>query len=220
MVHIYTYKGIDYPSVTTIIQYAREEPERLTRWKEKTPNWEKQTRDSQIIGTLVHYRILNPLSACRLELPEINMDEIPQDAYTKLEIAEHMFDELKLEIGYPRMVEKFVISEKHKYAGKVDLVAPIDKVYTLADLKTSAHVQETHKLQMGGYYGALPEKPERAYLISVHPDTRKNPALRAHIVEMSRDDLEDKYAEFVNLAEEFHRLGLCKTLKEEYGTCK
>jgi len=107
------------------------------------------------------------------------------------------------------MVEKFVLSEKHRYAGKVDLVAPIDGVYTLADLKTSATVQETHKLQMGGYYGALPEKPERAYLISVHPDTKKNPALRAHIVEMSRDELEGKYLEFVELVEEFHRQGLC-----------
>lgn len=220
MVHIYTHNGVDYPSVTTIIQYARAEPEQLTRWKEKTPNWEKQTRNSQIIGTLVHYRILNPLSASRLELPEINIEEVPSDAYTKIEIAEHMFEELNLDIGYPRMVEKFVLSEKHRYAGKVDLVAPIDGVYTLADLKTSATVQETHKLQMGGYYGALPEKPERAYLISVHPDTKKNPALRAHIVEMSRDELEGKYLEFVELVEEFHRQGLCSKLKKEHGTCK
>jgi hypothetical protein len=216
-VHIYQKNGIFYPSVTTIIGAILEEPDGLTRWKQNNSDWEKQTNRSAIIGTLAHYRILNGLSPQLLELPDISFDDIPKDALRKVDLCEIMWDELELKIGHPRKVEKFAVNNEFKFAGKPDLVAPINDVYTLVDLKTSREIHDTHRIQMGGYHELLDRTPEQAMLVSLHPNERGNAHLRAHTETIARKDL-DAYADrFVEMTKEFHRRKLTEKLMKENG---
>lgn len=218
MVHIY--KSVDgeyFPSVTTIIGEMLEEPEGLKRWRQNNADWEKQSNRAQIIGTLVHYRILNGLAPQSLELPDIPYDDIPKDALHRVDLGEIMWDELGLEIGHPRRIEKFAMNREFKFAGKPDLVAPVNGIYTLVDLKTSREVRETHRLQMGGYHELLERTPEQAMLVSLHPNERGNAHLRAHTVTICRKDLDEYADKFVELAKEFHKRGLVEKLIKENG---
>ena len=213
--HIYSENGVFYPSVTTIIGAILEEPSGLTQWKRNNADWEKQTNRSQIIGTLAHYRILNGLSPQLLELPDISFDDIPKDALRKVDLCEIMWDELELKIGHPRKVEKFAVNNEFKFAGKPDLVAPINDVYTLVDLKTSREIHDTHRIQMGGYHELLDRTPEQAMLVSLHPNERGNAHLRAHTETITRKEL-DAYADrFIEMTKEFHRRKLTEKLMKE-----
>lgn len=57
----------------------------------------------------------------------------------------------------PLMVEQLVASKRLRFAGKFDLVANIDGLAHLVDLKTSKRVYDTHHLQVAGYRLALVE---------------------------------------------------------------
>jgi hypothetical protein len=218
VVHIYkSPEGEYFPSVTTIIGAVLEEPIGLRKWRENNADWEQQANKSAIIGTLIHYRILNGLAPNTLELPDIPFDEIPKDALHKVDLGEIMWDELNLEIGHPRRIEKFAINREFKFAGKPDLVAPVNNVYTLVDLKTSREVRENHKLQMGGYHELLDRTPEQAMLVSLHPNERGNSHLRAHTVVIPRKDLDEYADRFIEMAKEFHRRGLVEELIKKNG---
>ena len=217
MVHIYKFQGDYFPSVTTILGEILDEPEGLTQWKLKNLDWEKTTNRSAIIGTLVHYRILNELAPQTLELPDIPFDEIPADALKRVELSQLMWEELGLKIGHPRKVEKFAVNQEYKFAGKPDLVAPINDVYTLVDLKTSREIHDTHRLQMGGYHELLDRTTEQAMLVSLHPNERGNAHLRAHTETIARKEL-DAYADrFVEMTKEFHKRKLVEKLIKENG---
>jgi hypothetical protein len=216
VVHIYRKDGEYYPSVTTIIGEMIEEPERLTQWKNKNRDWEKKTGESQIVGTLVHYRILNELAPQTLETPDIDFENVPKDALKKVELGQIMWDELGLEVGYPRRIEQFAICRQYKFAGKPDLEAPINGIYTLVDLKTSSDIYETHKLQMGGYHELRDRVFEQAMLVSLHPNERRNSFMRAHKIIMPRKELDEYADRFVELANEFHKKNLTEKLIKEH----
>jgi len=217
LVHIYKLDNEYYPSVTTIIGEILEEPVGLVKWKQNNVDWEKQSNRSAILGTLAHYRILNSLAPQTLETPDIPFDKLPYDTLKMVDLCQIMWDELDLEIGYPRKVEKFAINAEYRFAGKPDLVAPIKGVYTLVDLKTSREVRESHKLQMGGYSVLLEKTPERAILVSLHPHERGNAHLRAHMVVMPRRELDEYADRFIEMAKEFHKRNLAEKLIKENG---
>jgi hypothetical protein len=217
VVHIYKFQGDYFPSVTTILGEILDEPEGLTQWKLKNLDWEKTTNRSAIIGTLVHYRILNELAPQTLELPDIPFDEIPADALKRVELSQLMWEELDLKVGHPRKVEKFAVNQEYKFAGKPDLVAPINDVYTLVDLKTSREIHDTHKLQLGGYHELLDRTPEQAMLVSLHPNERGNAHLRAHTVVIPIKELNAYADRFVEMTKEFHKRKLVEKLIKENG---
>lgn len=57
----------------------------------------------------------------------------------------------------PVLVEQIVASPTHRFAGKFDLVAEIQGMRHLIDLKTSKRVYDTHHLQIAAYRLALME---------------------------------------------------------------
>lgn len=218
MVHIYRREGIYYPSVTTIIGATTPVPERLANWKLTSgAAGVKKMKDSQITGTLAHYRVLNKLAPQLLEPPNFRYEDLPKGTDKKLDMCEIMFDALELKIGYPRRIEKLLYSKEHIYAGTPDLVAPINDVYTLADLKTSKEIYESHKLQMGGYYELLGCTPEQALLISINPDPYTNPHMRAHTALITKEELEMYRTKFLNLVKQFHSMELTPKLVKEHG---
>jgi len=218
LVHIYARDGVYYPSVTTVIHATLPEPEKLANWKRNNGNWEKTLKNSSTLGTMMHFRILSKVAPQPLEPPIFTQDEIPKDATQRLELCEAMWDDLGLNIGYPRKVEKMIINKEHRFAGTPDLVAPINGVYTLLDLKSSKELHETHKYQLGGYYELLEGTPEQGMLISLSTDTYANPCLRAHIVSLPKDELEYYRREFLKLLKAFHADNMIENLIKENGT--
>lgn len=202
----YNVDGEIYPSVTTVLQKMLPEPPGIRFWKLRTPNWEKELRYKAIMGTMVHYRILNPLAIRTLELPDMTIEDIPEDIQHILEIADVMWNKFEFNIGHPRTIETIHVNKREKYVGTPDLIAPFDGVYTLVDIKTSKDIHDRHKLQVGAYYNMLDKKPDRAYLISIHPYEKKNPRLEGHVVEMTKEELEKNATEFLDIVRLYHRV--------------
>jgi hypothetical protein len=216
--HIYSYAGKLYPSVTTIISNVLPVPDRLAAWKLSSgKDGIEKMKASQIVGTLAHYRILNKLSPSLLEPPSFSPDDLPPGALEKVDLCEIMWDELALNVGHPRKIERLLFNKEHGFCGTPDMVANIDDIWTLVDLKTSKEVYETHKLQMGGYYELLGCTPERAILVSIHPTTYNNKFLRAHTHEIPKEELELLRDRFLELAKEFHARDLTKKLAASHG---
>jgi len=210
----YNVNGEIYPSVTTILQKMLPEPYTLKRWKLKNPNWEDIVKYKQVMGSIVHYRILNKLSTRILELPSgVSIYNIPYEVDHIFDIADTIWDNFGFDIGHPRTIETIRVDPIEKYVGTPDIIAPFDGIRTLADIKTSKDIYDTHKLQVGGYYNMMrnngvPEEdlPTRAMLISVHPYEEGNPTLEGHTVVLSKKQLEDQAEKFVNLVRKYHRV--------------
>lgn len=165
------------------------EPPAIKGWKRKHKDWEEILHYKATMGSMIHYRILNKLAVRTLELPDLTIDDIPQDVDHLYEIATHMFGELNMDIGIPRVVETLHVNKTHKYCGTPDLIAPVSGIRSLVDLKTSSDIYEGHKLQMGGYYDMIDPKPDQALLVSVHPYIETNPTLEPHIVALPVEDV-------------------------------
>jgi len=214
MSHYYLHEGQTYPSVTTILQKCLEEPQGLKIWREnlarngKDPDAE--TRRSQVVGTLAHYRCLNPIGPTTLELPLQEISECTPDILRDVELCEVMFNELlpTLNLGHPRLRETLVVNREEGYAGKFDLVAPSNGKKTLFDIKTSQRVYDTHLLQIGGYSAALKSNGtvvDQGGIIVLHYNPKNNPMLRGSVHWIGREEL-DKYERgFINIARRYHR---------------
>lgn len=214
MSHYYQHEGRVYPSVTTILQSCRGESPGIAKWRQNLIRQGRdpaaETRRSQVVGTLAHYRCLNPLGPTTLELPIQEIDECTPDIIRDVELCEVMFNELlpALNLGHPRIRETFVANEAEGYGGKFDLVAPSGGKRTLFDLKTSKQVYDTHLLQMGGYSAALKSNGivvDQGAVVALHYKPENNPTLRGHIHWISREDLDRYEREFIALARQYQQ---------------
>lgn len=153
------------------------------------------------MGTICHYRILNQLSPVLLEPPDLDASDYPPDAKKTADIAEIIWKSLDIEIGYPRSVEELVINHEYKYAGRLDLAAPIGGVSSIVDLKTSREIQYTHELQVAAYWLAKGCIHDQGVIISIHPYLRTNPTLTPHIRYIDYKSLVKLSTEFIKLVE-------------------
>jgi len=210
------------PSVTTIIHAALPEPEALRIWRLR-PTAAADTRKAAIVGSLCHYRILSKLAVRAIPFPDTPLSEYPADARNRADLAEMMWDDLDLTIGYPRHVEKTIINRSSKYAGQLDLLAPIssesrkiDDMMTLADLKTSKQIRKSHCLQIGGYYEALGRTPDRGMIITLHTYEYGNHYLQPTFKILSRDSMDQMADEFLKLVDIYYDQGMYAASLAEY----
>ncbi len=227
MSHYYPVGKTVLPSVTTILNDVLPESPAIAAWRR---NLRKQGLDpavvlrrSQIVGTLTHYRCLNPLGVTTLPLPFAEIDEVTDDMYEDVNLAQAMWHEVipTLNMGFPRIREQFVANHRERYAGQFDLYCPTarydpdtqtclpERAKTLIDLKTSKAVYDTHLIQIGGYTAALREngmEVEQAIVVALHPNVRNNPQLRPEVHYVVGKDLEEYTRKFIECARDFHRM--------------
>ena len=91
MSHYYPVDNVVLPSVTTILSDVLPESPAIAAWRR---NLRKQgvdpaamLRRSQIVGTITHYRCLNPLGITPLPLPFSEIDEITEDMLDDVNIG-------------------------------------------------------------------------------------------------------------------------------------
>lgn len=165
---------IQYPSVTTVIKFSD-----ISEKKFKNSG----TSPSAALGSLVHYKILREYAAMlgkRLDPPTDPVWRLtPQEVYGRINRCLMMWKELNLDI-VPIEVETALFSEDPRYAGRLDLLAYIDGVYTLLDIKTGLEYPE-HIEQAGAYWHALDHEPERFMYVYLDSIIDRNPSQKAVI---------------------------------------
>lgn len=149
----YKVDGERFPSVTTLLGIV-DKSGPLMAWavKETLAGRDyKETRDTAATrGTSVH----DALEALSKDGTVPSLSDFPEEDRGYVQALCSWWLDHNPE---PVLVEQVVASKRLRFAGRFDLLASIDGFTHLIDLKTSAHVYETHHLQMMGYRLALVE---------------------------------------------------------------
>lgn len=195
-----TESGRRIPSVTTIIGDTLPVPPAVRKWAENLRKRgidpDKELDRLAKIGTLVHYRILSRHSITDLPLPNFSFCDYPEGAVDYCDIAEGMWEELGLDIERANC-EQFVLDEEKGYCGQYDMLADIGGKRTLLDIKTSLHIQETHKMQVSAYARCV--GAEQGMVVSVCPYPEKNRELKAKVRVIDSYDLDHYARKFLKL---------------------
>lgn len=153
--HIYTKNGIDYPSVTTILNCLGNEA--ITKWANHLgfmhKDYETVLNESAEFGTKVHSVLQHVVD------PRVTINVTYKNNIEMLEIhnIEERFKKFIEAYQYKTIyTEHTIISPTLGYAGTMDWVAEFFMKYKmLLDFKTSKAVRFHQLLQLGGYSNLL-----------------------------------------------------------------
>ncbi len=145
----YTVDGIWYPRVTAIVGIKAKPA--LYQFYAGLPDFktgEDIKAKSAEEGTLVHNTIESILKKESQPIPESIKPAMSafMDFYNQNEIV-------------PHKIEERVISKKHHYAGTMDILAEINGVLGVLDVKTSVAIYRDYSIQTSAYIEALKEDP-------------------------------------------------------------
>lgn len=181
--------GQEYPSVTTILGADPEKKEAIKNWRKSHPDPDHYRDRQGQLGRLVHRRVLNQYSIRNLPPEKIDFDLVDDEFQTDVETAVAMWDTADIEVGDNPHVEVAVRSDEHKYAGRFDLLTESG---VLCDLKISAAVRDSYRMQAGAYWQALSEMdeyptPVEAAVVRLNPDPTRNKNLTAKVERITED---------------------------------
>lgn len=201
----YKVDGNRYPSVTTVLDAYEPKKKALDEWKARTDNWREIRDRSALVGTLVHHRVLNPLALRELPLPEVDMAAVDDDVMTDVETGVAIWEKCDFQVGDSPYVEEAIHNPDPGYAGTFDLLTN----GTIVDLKTSASVRESHKLQLSAYWHAarrLPRLPDPTdgAIIVLNPDPDRNRRLEPKVHRFDEGDLRQWYETFIDVCRTYH----------------
>lgn len=143
----YEIDGIWYPRVTAITSIkAKPALYKFYAEQENFKAGEAIKTKSAKEGTLIHDTIEAILSGKEAVIPD------------SIKPAMNAFLEFKKQNKIvPHKIEERVISKKHKYAGTIDVLAEVNDVLGILDVKTSYAVFRDYNIQIAAYKGALEE---------------------------------------------------------------
>jgi len=215
--------GIEYPGVTSILDIMEK---RLDWWKmdmagkyiqeqaikvfngERTLDWDAilaeakkapdRYRDSKgTQGTRIHKVVERKLTG-----EDISSD-LRKDAKLSAIIVQidKWIKDNKLE---PVLVEAYLLSKKHAYAGGVDLVARQNvpehgPQLILVDFKTGKSIQDTAKWQLAAYCVAYEEMYDEAIDIAFLQHINYDNQIMAEASHLHKADLPKEFAHFLNI---------------------
>lgn len=166
---VYTLKeGLEVPGVTTIVPVF--EPWGMVHkaWQlgRSGKNYKEVWRQKRQTGTLAHYLVV-----CHLKGEEPELDEFTK---AEIDLAENcMLSYLEWERVHPFevvLIETPLVSHKHKFGGKLDLLVKINGCNELTDLKTGSGIFLEHEVQLAAYWILLEEngyKVDRATILNI-----------------------------------------------------
>jgi hypothetical protein len=145
----YTIDGIWYPRVTSIVSIKAKPA--LIYFYAGLPNYatgQAITKKSAEEGTLIHDTIEAILKKKPVVIPDHIKPTIGafMDFYNNNEVVAHK-------------IEEQLISKKHHYAGTMDILAEVNGVLGVLDIKTSIAVYRDYSIQTSAYVEALREDP-------------------------------------------------------------
>jgi len=154
--------GVRLPRVTTICGLL-DKSKFLVPWAYKCGlgkiDYAKLRDDLADVGTLAHEYVVSMLRGLR----DGTIYEVDVYEYTPFQIerAKRSFDSglawIQKHSIDPLFTELKVISEIHQFGGRLDLLGPVDGVFTLLDFKTGKWAFDNYFLQLAGYDIALEE---------------------------------------------------------------
>lgn len=145
----YEIDGIWYPRVTAIVSIKAKPA--LYMYYGGLPSFQAgqaiKARSAEE-GTLVHETVEAILKKEPVTVPDSIKPSI--DAFLEFANAHEIV---------PLKVEERIVSKKHSYAGTIDVLAEVDGVIGVLDIKTSQAVYRDYGMQVAAYVEAFKENP-------------------------------------------------------------
>ncbi|MDI3298351.1 MAG: hypothetical protein QJR08_04185 [Bacillota bacterium] len=150
-----TADGEQVPGVTTVLGILAKPG--LVKWANNLGlrgiDSAKYVDETAIIGGLAHY-----LVECELQGVEPDLSEYSKLQIDRAENALLSFYEWQKHHAFAaRLIEKPLVSERHRYGGTIDAYGVLDGRYCLLDFKTSARIYPEHRIQVSAYLRLLRE---------------------------------------------------------------
>jgi hypothetical protein len=163
--------GSRVPGVTTITGELGWSKDVLCKWGNKMGlagiDTTKYVDDKAAIGTLAHAMITNELIGETTDTDEYSKKQIEQAENSYLSFCEWRKNKNIKVI----LVERQMVSEQHRFGGCMDILAEVDNVLEIIDLKTGSGIYDEHLVQVGGGYFILAEEngfnPQRARILNI-----------------------------------------------------
>jgi len=206
--------GTRVPSCTTITDVMRKPA--VERWNNimglRHIDTTKYVDELAKAGTLAHYFAecdiqgmeRDPVYVAKFDSTDIDRAETSLVKYQEWRCAH----DVKV-----IAVEKELVSEKHRFGGKLDLLIVLDGVLTLVDIKTSKAIYEDQYTQVAGYWIIA---RENAMCVPVGEAVLE--LEKAAILRLGRDPSEGfEYREMENVELQERRFMACRELYEVSG---
>jgi hypothetical protein len=145
----YEIDGVWYPRVTSIVSIKAKPA--LYKYYADLPSFaagEAIKNKSAEEGTLLHETVESILGGKETTIPDSVTAAV--SAFKKFQ-NEHTI--------VPHMIEERICSKKHNYAGTIDVLADVDGVLGVLDIKTSIAIYRDYGIQAAAYVEALQERP-------------------------------------------------------------
>ncbi|MEK7212531.1 MAG: hypothetical protein AAB686_02550 [Patescibacteria group bacterium] len=146
----YVIDDVWYPRVTKIVSIKAKPA--LYRYYGEAANFraaQAVTEQSAKEGTLIHETVEAILLG---QKPQIDPSIAPA-----VNAFANFLEQKNIQVT-PELVEKRIISYKHRYAGTTDALALIDGKFGVLDIKTSQAIYRDYNLQTAAYIDALKEQ--------------------------------------------------------------
>lgn len=186
-----------FPSVTTILSYEKNKNAKTPRGGYSGP--------AASLGSLTHFHCLRKFANTPLKMPSDPLWGITkEEASRRLSECLRMWHELIAPLDINPIAVETVVWNKHpRYAGRIDMLAKINNVLTLIDIKTGAHYPESHGMQAAAYWQALKRAPKQVQFYYMDAIVDRNPSKEGSILTYTKLDLEYWYEEFLNVYANF-----------------
>ena len=127
----------------------------LCRWNNKKGlegiDTKKFVDDKADIGTLAHLMVTNQLQGIKTSTDDYSANQI-KAALNSVKSFDKWAEGKKIE---PILIEKPLVSNIHNFGGTMDIVAKVDGLLELIDLKTGKGIYPGMLVQVGGGYDIL-----------------------------------------------------------------
>jgi hypothetical protein len=152
-VRYYTSSGEQVPGVTTILGVLNKPA--LVGWANRMGlqgiDTNKYVDEAASVGTLAHTLIMEGLGGHAVRLEDFTADQLTRASYGVTVFSGW----LKSHKLTPKLLEKPLVSDVHRYGGTIDMLALLDGEPVLIDLKTSSGIYDEHVFQLGAYWKLL-----------------------------------------------------------------
>lgn len=145
----YDIDGVWYPRITSILSIkAKPALYRFYAEQSSFAAAEKMKNQSADEGTLLHETVEAILAGKKIDIPFPILPAV--DAFLKFQKNNDIV---------PHKIEERIISNKHNYAGTIDVLAELNGQLGVLDIKTSVAIYRDYNLQAAAYVEALHEDP-------------------------------------------------------------
>ena len=175
------------------------------------------------IGSLLHYHIEKDirrnLHLGTADAPDARIwgNGIDEEVWMKIQAGLRMWKKLGIVFENPR-IETVFFNGRYGYAGRIDILDDLDNNHCVVYELKSGDFYDHYELQGAAYAHAV--GADKVVFVQCDINPVRNPDQVGKIIEMGREDINSKFAEFIETLQQFYLERQQGGMNDAINTCK